>query len=122
MRAAWDSQLAAVQCFALASTAEPPLSSPSGSSQMHELRSSMRSILGLGDVDDLIRCVAPRRLFVVSSEDDPVAADASDLVARAEPAFTQANCPDHLAHLRVAGGHALDARRFHAIVDWVAQR
>ncbi len=71
------------------------------------------------DLDDLMRCVAPRNLFVVSSEGDPYAADADDLVTRAEPAFQLVGAADHLRHLRTTGPHALDAERFDAIVDWV---
>ena len=70
------------------------------------------------DLADLIRCAVPGKLFVVSSDDDPFAADANDLVRDATPAFVAAGCPGHLQHLRVPGPHALDARRFHAIVDW----
>jgi dienelactone hydrolase len=70
------------------------------------------------DVEDLLRCVAPRKIFIVSSEDDPYAADAEDLLARARPAFEEARCPSHLRHLRVSGAHALDPTRFHAMVEY----
>ena len=66
------------------------------------------------DFEHLIRCVAPRRLLVVSSDADPYSADADDLVRRAESAAWR---PEHL---HVAGPHALDARRFDAIVSWLA--
>jgi dienelactone hydrolase len=71
------------------------------------------------DLDDLIRCMAPRKLFVVSSEDDPLAADATDLVANAAPAFQALGVPQNLRHLRSGRGHALDADRFSAIVRWL---
>jgi len=71
------------------------------------------------DFDDLMRCVAPRRLFVVSAEDDPFSADAQDLVVRARPAFEQNQDSERLEHLRVPGAHALDRQRFDAIVNWV---
>jgi dienelactone hydrolase len=70
------------------------------------------------DLADLIRCTAPRRMFVVSSDDDPFAADADDLVRDAAAAFVDAGRPSHLQHLRVPGPHSLDARRFDAIVNW----
>lgn len=72
------------------------------------------------DLHDVIGCVAPRRLFLVSAEDDPSSADADQLVRAALPAFEAQNCVGHLEHLRVAGGHALDARRFHAMLDWIS--
>jgi dienelactone hydrolase len=63
------------------------------------------------DLDDLVRCIAPRPLFVVSSEDDKYAADAALVLERAGT---------NAEHLRTPGEHALDARRFEAIVDWLA--
>ena len=74
------------------------------------------------EIVDLIRCVAPRRLLVISAEDDPQTADAEDLVREALPAFEAQRRANHLEHLRVPGQHALDQRRFDAILDWsVAQ-
>lgn len=74
------------------------------------------------DFDDLLRCVAPCRIFVVSSEEDPLSADAEQLVQNALPAFENLNCAGHLEHLRGPGGHALDRERFEAIVGWLAQQ
>jgi dienelactone hydrolase len=70
------------------------------------------------DLDDLLRCVAPRKIFVVSSESDPQTADADVLVKNAFLAFEIQQCANHLQHLRVPGPHALDRRRFQAILDW----
>lgn len=70
------------------------------------------------ELADLIRCTAPRKMFVVSSEDDPFASDANDLVRAAAVAFVAAGCPSHLQHLRLPGPHPLDAQRFDAIVNW----
>jgi dienelactone hydrolase len=71
------------------------------------------------DLDDLMRCTAPRKLLVVSAEDDAVSADAGDLITRAAPAFDQARAAAHLEHLRFPGAHALDEARFTAIVAWL---
>jgi dienelactone hydrolase len=74
------------------------------------------------DFDDLLRCVAPRTIFVVSSDDDPYSADAEELIRNALPEFASQHGADRLQHLRVPGPHALDRTRFEAIVDWtVAQ-
>jgi dienelactone hydrolase len=72
------------------------------------------------DLEDLIRCVAPRRLLLVSSEDDPLTKDADHLLRAALPAFEALNCAGNLQHLRFHGSHALDQERFQAILQWTA--
>jgi len=72
------------------------------------------------DLDDLLLCVAPRKILVVSGDDDPLSADATAVVTRARSAFAELGVPDHLNHVRAQGGHALDRTRFQAIVDWLA--
>lgn len=71
------------------------------------------------DFDDLLRCVAPRKAFVVSSEDDPLSADATEVVAMAAPTFAAEGVAQHLVHLRTPGAHALDQTRFDAILRWL---
>lgn len=71
------------------------------------------------DIDDLMRCVAPRPLFVVSADSDPASDDATDLVQSVRSAFQGPDGQQGLQHLRVAGGHALDRQRYDAIVQWV---
>jgi dienelactone hydrolase len=74
------------------------------------------------DLDDVMRCIAPRRLFVVSAEGDPACDDASELIEAVRPAFQQPDGSETLTHLRVRGGHALDQPRFDAIVNWVVSQ
>jgi hypothetical protein len=74
------------------------------------------------DLDDLIRCVAPRRLLVVSSEDDPLSVDAERLVSGTLADFPCRTGVSHLQHVRTPGAHALDERRFAAILSWVVAR
>jgi dienelactone hydrolase len=74
---------------------------------------------GRFDLDDLMRCTAPRKLFLVSSEEDPLSADATDLTAKAKSAFQALGVPDNLRHLRTGHGHALDPERFSAITEWL---
>ena len=71
------------------------------------------------DVDDLLRCVAPRRMLVVSGEDDPLSADAVAVVASARSAYSELGVGDRLTHFSSPGGHALDRGRFDAIVNWL---
>jgi dienelactone hydrolase len=70
------------------------------------------------DLDDLLRCVAPRKILVVSSEDDPQTEDATELVRQARPAFDSQGCTFQLQHVRVLGGHPLDPYRSNLITDW----
>jgi dienelactone hydrolase len=72
------------------------------------------------DFDDLLRCVAPRKMLIVSAEGDPQSADAEDVVGRARPAFDSNGCPYQLQHVRVPGSHALNQYRFDLIVNWMA--
>jgi dienelactone hydrolase len=74
------------------------------------------------DVDDLLLCVAPREMLVVSGDDDPLSADAVAMVAAARPAFAEAGVANHIGHIRARAGHALDRARFDAIVDWLVTR
>lgn len=74
------------------------------------------------DIDDLLRCVAPRQMLVVSADDDPYSADAEQVVVKALPEFEKEGCGDHLLHLRVPGQHGLDQGRFDAIVEWMLQQ
>jgi dienelactone hydrolase len=72
------------------------------------------------DVADLLRCIAPRAVLVVSAEDDPASGDASDVVGEARSAFKALEASERLTHLHASGGHALDPQRFGAIVEWAA--
>ena len=74
------------------------------------------------DVADLLRCIAPRAVLVVSAEEDPASGDAFDVVREARTAFEAVKANEQLAHLHVPGGHGLDKRRFDAIVEWAAER
>jgi dienelactone hydrolase len=74
------------------------------------------------DTVDVLRCVAPRKIFVVSSESDPQTADAIEVVANARSAFQERHCDHHLLHLRVPGAHALDRQRADAMVEWMLGR
>ena len=71
------------------------------------------------DVDDLVRCVAPRRILLVSSDDDPYTEDAHEIVQSALAAFEERGCADNLCHIHGNGPHALDQARHDAIVEWL---
>jgi dienelactone hydrolase len=71
------------------------------------------------DIDDLAGLIAPRPLLLVSSSDDPYAADADDIAAAAGAVYHELGATDRLTHVTETGGHALTPGRFAAIVDWV---
>jgi dienelactone hydrolase len=74
------------------------------------------------EVADLLRCIAPRSLLVVSAEDDAASGDANDVVRTAQAAFQAANASERLSHVHVPGAHGLDQRRFDAIVEWAVSQ
>jgi hypothetical protein len=69
-----------------------------------------------------MRCICPRSLLVVSSDDDDLAGDATELVAIAKEEYVAAGAGDNLSHVHTGGGHALDAERFSMIVEWLVAR
>ncbi len=72
------------------------------------------------DMEHVVAAIAPRPFFIVSATDDKYSADAPEVLDRA--AEIQADQADQsVSHLRVAGGHALDAERFESIVDWIVR-
>jgi dienelactone hydrolase len=71
------------------------------------------------DVDDLLKCMVPRRVLLVSSSDDPFTRDADDIVRSALATFEALGCSDHLSHVRTKGAHALDEERHTAVVEWL---
>jgi dienelactone hydrolase len=62
------------------------------------------------DMDDLLDCIAPRELLVVSAVEDVYSQDAERVIERAADSA-------HIKHFRDQGGHALTAERFDLIVD-----
>jgi dienelactone hydrolase len=71
------------------------------------------------DVDDLVKCIAPRRVLLASSSDDPFTRDADDIVRSAQATFEAFGCSDHLSHVRTEGAHALDEKRHNAVIEWL---
>ncbi len=76
----------------------------------------MEAIPGLTEIieiDDLIKAIVPRPVFVVSGTNDRYAADADAVVRRVNSSSVD--------ELRVEGEHALDQVRHDAIVDWLVR-
>lgn len=71
------------------------------------------------DIEDLVRCIAPRRLLIVSAQDDKYSKDAQSVVEKALPAYAEHRAQGNLYHKRYSGGHALTQDRFHDVLDWL---
>lgn len=71
------------------------------------------------DIGDLLACVAPRKLLIVSADDDKYSLDAADVSEVAKRTYAELNAEDNIAYVRYKGGHALTQERFDFIVKWI---
>ena len=71
------------------------------------------------DIDDVVSCIAPRRLLIVSAENDKYSKDADFTAEQALPAYLAYNCPSNLCHKRFSGGHDMTAERYDFIINWL---
>lgn len=84
-----------------------------------EFSSVIPGFHGKYDIDDLVACVAPRRLLIVSAEDDKYSKDAVEIVEKASSAYSELGALENLQHKRFTGGHALTQERFDCIIEWL---
>ncbi len=71
------------------------------------------------DIDDLVKCIAPSRLLIVSADDDKYSRDADFICRQAKPVYADLNAGENIQHKRYHGGHALTEERFDYIVNWL---
>lgn len=71
------------------------------------------------DIFDLVCCIAPRNLLIVSAEDDKYSKDAGYIIEKACSSYAYYKAETNLYHMRYKGGHALTKERFEYIVDWL---
>lgn len=71
------------------------------------------------DMEHVLAAAASGRVLIVSATGDKFSVDADELVDLVRPTFDLSGDPDRLTHVRVTGGHALEAQRFEAITDWM---
>lgn len=83
-----------------------------------EMASVIPGFIQKYDIDDLVSCIAPRNLLIVSSDDDKYSKDAPDIVEKVTPIYKECNALNNLQHKRYHGGHALTEERFHDIIEW----
>ena len=86
-----------------------------------EMASVIPGFHGKYDIDDLVSLTAPRKLLLVSAEEDKYSMDAPEIVEKAGKAFDEKGVPQNLQHKRYPGGHALTEERFEFIIDWLAE-
>lgn len=70
------------------------------------------------DLHHVLAAISPRPFLVASGTDDKYSIDAPEVIAAAS-ALGGADNMAAADHLRFDGGHALDAGRFDAILDWM---
>ena len=71
------------------------------------------------DIQDLVKCIAPRGICLVSAVEDRYSKDADDIVDMAREAFAGLGVEERLEHKRFKGGHAITEERFDYIVEWL---
>ena len=86
-----------------------------------EMASVIPNFHGKYDIDDLVSCIAPRKLLIVSAEDDKYSKDAPYIVEKASTTYGQYGAQNNLCHERYAGGHALTKERFDFITEWICE-
>jgi dienelactone hydrolase len=74
------------------------------------------------DIQDLVACVGPRPLLLVSSAEDKYSADAGRIEAAAREICRAGGVQEHIEHRRYEGGHSLTPERFNDMVEWLVAR
>lgn len=87
-----------------------------------EMASVIPGFIQKYDIDDLIICIAPRKLLIVSSEEDKYSKDAPEIVEKVSEVYKSYNGLSNLYHKRYQGGHAITEERFHDIVKWICEK
>lgn len=84
-----------------------------------EMASVIPNFHGKYDIYDLVSCIAPRQLLIVSAEDDKYSKDASYIVRKASQTYLEYDALQNLYHKRYPGGHEMTKERFDFIIEWI---
>lgn len=87
-----------------------------------EMASVIPGFLSKYDIEDLVKCFAPRKLFLVSATDDKYSKDADIIYNKAIESFEKIGANDALIHKRYDGGHELNKERFQTIIEWIVSQ
>jgi len=71
------------------------------------------------DVQELVKCIAPRKTLLVSATEDPYSYDAEAITQVARETFAALGAVHNLEHKQYSGGHALTQERFDDIIAWI---
>jgi dienelactone hydrolase len=71
------------------------------------------------DVQDLVKCIAPRKTLLLSATEDQYSQDAAIIIRTARETFAALGAEDNLAHRQYKGGHALTQERLEDIIEWI---
>lgn len=74
------------------------------------------------EIEDLVKCFAPRELFLVSATEDKYSKDADIIYNKAIELFKKIEANNALTHKRYEGGHALNKERFQKIIEWIVSQ
>ena len=84
-----------------------------------EMASVIPNFHGKYDIYDVVSCIAPRRLLILSSDSDKYSRDAAYIVEKASSAYAKWSALGNLEHKQYQGGHAITEERFYDIIKWI---
>lgn len=87
-----------------------------------EMASVIPSFIQKYDIYDLVRCIAPRHLLIVSAEDDKYSRDADFIVEQAKFSYAEYHALSNLCHMKYSGGHPLTKEQFDFIIEWIIEK
>lgn len=71
------------------------------------------------DIEDLLLCMAPRRVLLLSATEDAASQDADLVVGTMQEQCARIGLTERVEHRRFQGEHALTPERFDIIVQWL---
>lgn len=84
-----------------------------------EMATVIPGFINMFEIEDLVKCFAPKNLLIVSANEDKYSRDADKIFEVAKETYKEMDVEDRLEHKRYSGGHSLDEERFNYIVDWI---
>ena len=71
------------------------------------------------DISDLVKCIAPRPILIVSASNDKYSKDADYIELQSKNIFEELGAKENLEHKKYIGGHGLTKERFDYIINWI---